>query len=126
MPSMPPTFRCHARPDRERERDNDRRRGSARERGYNTAWAKASKGHLRSHPLCEYCALDGVVRQADLTDHLFPHKGDKRVFWFKPWWVSSCKTCHDGPKQQIERRGLAALTDLARRLGRPEALPAEG
>lgn len=127
MPVMPPIFQAHGRREkRERERDNDVRRGSARQRGYSAAWDKASKGHLRSHPLCCYCALEGRDEPAVLVDHLFPHKGDTRVFWFKPWWVASCKPCHDGWKQALERTGLAALTALARRLNRPTTMGVGG
>jgi hypothetical protein len=37
----------------------------------------------------------------------------------RQWWVSCCKSCHDGMKQRLERLGRAAIDTLARRLGRP-------
>jgi len=87
------------------------RRGSARERGYTTAWDKASKGHLDRHPLCVYCAMGAWGQPprdtaARLVDHLIPHQGDQVIFWAKRDWVSSCTPCHSGPKQSIEQRPL--------------------
>ena len=104
---------------RERKSRADRYRGSARERGYTPAWDKASKAHLREHPLCRYCELDGRVTAAQCVDHLYPHRGDTKLFWLKVLWVSSCNDCHTGFKQSIERQGMAAIDALARRLGLP-------
>lgn len=118
MPSMPPTFRPAGNLTKsESRRVHDARRGSARERGYDSRWDAASRGHLKHHPLCAYCDLVDEVKAADLTDHLYPHRGDRALFWNRAYWVSSCNDCHNGFKQRIERRGRAALDDLARRLG---------
>ncbi len=120
MTMRPKTFR--ARPVETRQQQakrHDERRGSARERGYTGAWDKARAGYLRSHPLCAYCELDGVVTPATLVDHLYPHRTFEGVFWVKEWWVASCRACHDGPKQAAERAGRLAIDALARRLGRP-------
>lgn len=118
MPSMPPTFRPAGNLSRrEANRTYDARRGSARERGYTSAWDKASAGHLKRHPLCLYCDLAGDVEPSTLTDHLYPHQGRQDVFWNRTYWVASCKPCHDAFKQRIERQGRLALDDLAVRLG---------
>ncbi len=120
MPLMPPNFRASGRPTlSEQRRDTDRRRGSARERGYDSKWDKAAKGHLDHDPLCRYCALADETTAATLVDHLYPHKGDRKLFWTKVFWVSSCKDCHDSFKQRVERKGVLALDDLARRLDLP-------
>jgi 5-methylcytosine-specific restriction endonuclease McrA len=120
MPSMPPTFRpAGDLSRREQNRQADRRRGSARERGYDSAWDKAAKGHLKRSPLCRYCALVDEVKAADLVDHFYPHRGDRQLFWNKTYWVSCCGDCHSGFKQRIERKGRAALDALAVRLGLP-------
>jgi 5-methylcytosine-specific restriction protein A len=123
MPKRPGVFRPHgpASPV-ERERDNDRRRGSARARGYDRAWDKASLAHRRDNPLCRYCEvgafgsprISGVTR----TDHLYPQRRYPGVFWERQWWVSSCDGC-DAAKQALEHRGKSALDALARRLGLP-------
>jgi 5-methylcytosine-specific restriction enzyme A len=118
MPSMPPTHRPAGNLTRvDANRTYDARRGSARERGYNAAWDRASRGHRARHPLCQYCALVDEVKAADLTDHLYPHRGDQVVFWNKKYWVSSCDDCHNGFKQRVERKGRAAIDQLAVRLG---------
>lgn len=120
MPSMPPTFRPAGNlTRRESNRRADQRRGSARDRGYSSAWDKASAGHLRSSPLCRYCLLVEIVTAATLTDHFYPHRGDQAVFWNRTYWVSSCADCHNGFKQRVERKGRAALDDLAARLCLP-------
>jgi 5-methylcytosine-specific restriction endonuclease McrA len=120
MPTMPPMFRPHAAPAKaEQRREQDERRGSAAARGYDRRWAKASASFRDAHPLCQYCQLDGRLAPAVLTDHLYPHRRFDGVFWRKEWWVASCKSCHDGMKQAVERAGKAALDALARRLGRP-------
>ena len=117
---MPPTFRPAGNLSRQdANRQADRRRGSARERGYSAAWDRASRGHRARHPLCQYCALVDEVKAADLVDHLYPHRGDQAVFWNKTYWVSSCDDCHNGFKQRVERKGRAAIDQLAARLGLP-------
>jgi 5-methylcytosine-specific restriction protein A len=124
VPTMPPTFRpAGALSRREANRTYDQRRGSARERGYTSRWDKASAGHLRNHPLCRYCELAGDLTPATLTDHLYPHRGDSGLFWNSAYWIASCKPCHDGFKQGVERQGRAALDKLARRLGLDPLLP---
>lgn len=96
----------------------EQQRGSARERGYDGRWAKASRSFLNSNPLCEYHLLDGISASATLTDHLYPQQVYDGVFWERKWWVASCAACHNGMKQAVERRGKAAIDELARRLGR--------
>lgn len=119
MAKAPQTFRCRpVRSKAERDREADQRRGSSRERGYTGAWERASKARLARHPLCEYCALDGCVTPATLTDHLYPHQGDRDLFWRSEWWVSSCDSCHSGMKQAAERQGKSALDTLAHLLRR--------
>ncbi len=126
MPQRPALFRPHgSKPKAEAEREADARRGSARDRGYDTRWDKARRGYLAAHPVCEYCRLDGVITplldrpMEAVVDHLYPHRGDKDLFWRSEWWVASCKSCHDGMKQRAEWIGRPALDALARRLGRP-------
>ncbi len=119
---MPGTFRpAGARTRSEVKREADGRRGSARERGYTTAWDRAAKRYLREHPLCEYAQAETPPRivAAELVDHLYPHRGDQDLFWDEANWVATTKDFHDGPKQAAERAGKPAIDALARRLGRP-------
>lgn len=118
MPVMPPTFSpLGQRTKRERDREHDERRGSARKRGYSAAWDKAAKGHLRNSPLCRYCDLRGLTNPATAVDHLYPHQSDTGLFWNRRLWVSTCDACHSGFKQALERRGKPALDALAVQLG---------
>lgn len=120
LANRPRQFRPgHVRPRAEANREYDRHRGSARERGYTSAWDKAAKAHLQQQPLCVYCQLVEVVRVATCVDHLYPQRQFPGTFWRSEWWCSSCKECHDGFKQSVERRGRAALDALAQRLGLP-------
>lgn len=120
MPVLPPTFRPPGRPSlSEARQDHDRRRGTAAERGYGSAWAKSRASHLRRHPLCRYCALHGRVAVATVVDHFWPHKGDRDLFWAAEWWVSACADCHNGFKARVERQGPPALAALALRLALP-------
>lgn len=118
MPMMPPNFRPSGRrPDPVRRQEDDRRRGSARARGYTSKWDKAAKGHLEKNPLCVYCAMGAwgdALRStpSTLVDHLIPHRGDQAIFWNRRDWIASCDDCHVGPKQRTERN-LGALAVLA-------------
>lgn len=120
MPTAPPTHRPYPKAAKAADRKAvDAKRGSARKRGYTAEWDAAAKSHLRANPLCRYCALHRRVTAATAVDHLFPHRGDHWLFWKREWWVSTCKPCHDGFKQSIERQGARALAALARRLNLP-------
>lgn len=115
MPNMPPTHRRGGAAVPVHRYEDERK--SARERGYDSRWEKAAKAFRLAHPLCRYCELDDVTSASELVDHLYPHRGDKVLFWRREYWVPSCAHCHDGFKQVIERRGRSALDDLACRLG---------
>ncbi|AMK19343.1 hypothetical protein [Sphingobium sp. MI1205] len=119
MPTMPKLLRpAGSRSGVQVRREQDQRRGSSTSRGYTGRWAKAAASFRRSHPLCEYCALEGKAEASTLVDHLYPHRVFDGVFWLVEWWVASCDPCHSGMKQAVERAGKAAIDALARRLGR--------
>jgi 5-methylcytosine-specific restriction protein A len=64
---------CDAhRPPRRRPWDEDKRRGNASERGYDSRWRGLSKRHLAQEPLCRWCLEDGRVTPAVLVDHIVP------------------------------------------------------
>lgn len=63
------------------EGQNDRRRGTAHERGYDARWRKYRKRYLTEQPLCVICAEGGRVVQAVVVDHVRAHKGDQALFW---------------------------------------------
>ncbi|MDR5009433.1 HNH endonuclease [Agrobacterium fabacearum] len=39
-----------------------------------------------------------------VVDHVIPHRGDKRLFWFRGNWQSLCTPCHSSTKQRQEQR----------------------
>lgn len=127
MPTRPQRFGAKriATEAKQAERQIDARRGSARQRGYTTAWDKAAKGHLRSHPLCVGCEARGEIVAAELVDHVVPHKGDQTVFWDRAGWQSACRWCHDVVKQSLEARwARGSIPDGALRLDSPTAVEA--
>lgn len=77
------------------ERERDRMRATAAERGYNSAWQKARKAYLQKHPLCVECMRYDRTTPATVVDHIIPHKGDKKLFWDRNNWQALCKPCHD-------------------------------
>lgn len=87
---------------------SDDRRGSARERGYTTAWDRFARGWLQGHPLCFYCANQGRTAAAELVDHIVPHRQIEGRFWpddgeeWSDFFAACCRECHDGPKRRAE------------------------
>ena len=79
----------------EHKKQDDKRRGSASQRGYDAKWRKARETYLRQHPLCVYCMKDGKVMVATVVDHIKPHKGNRALFWDRQNWQALCKQHHD-------------------------------
>jgi 5-methylcytosine-specific restriction endonuclease McrA len=104
MPVRPPLHHGSAyRSAGEQRRDFDKRRGSARQRGYTTAWQRAREAYLAQHPLCIFCERDGLVTAATVVDHVEAHHGDDARFWDSGNWQSLCKPHHDSTKQRQEK-----------------------
>lgn len=79
----------------------DRERGTARERGYDAEWEKASKAFL-ALPGNERCAC-GCGRSADAVDHDKPHKGDEALFWDRNNWRPVNRRCNSRKAAREER-----------------------
>lgn len=101
-------------------KQQDERRGTAAERGYDSKWAKARVHYLRKHPLCVNCQLTNRLAAATVVDHIIPHRlkeaidsGDEQriakaraLFWDSAGnWASLCGTCHNSVAQACERAG---------------------
>lgn len=87
---------AHADEAKRYARISDQHRGSARARGYTTAWEKARKAYLAMHPLCVQCHAEHVVRAATVVDHITPHRGDMALFWDAQGnWQALCREHHD-------------------------------
>ena len=95
-------------------------RGSARERGYTTAWDDFAKAFRSSHPLCEFCLARGVFIPAHVVDHDLPHRQDPELFWSNTF-TSLCGPCHNGTKKRLEARLSGdALLDAIKALKAPK------
>ena len=95
MPERPPIFSpSNGRSEKQRKSDYDRQRPSASKRGYNYRWAQARKRYLFDNPLCRSCQGIGVIKSAEVVDHIVPHKGDEKLFWDRSNWQPLCTTCH--------------------------------
>ena len=67
---------------------------SANSRGYGTAWNRARKRYLETHPLCVECLKAGRYVKATDVDHIKPHRGDSVLFWDQSNWQSLCHRHH--------------------------------
>ena len=115
-PTLVQKGRCAAHA-RDKAQVADARRPTAQDRGYTYRWSRLSKAYLQRYPLCGMrpeeayegwrgeCYEQGRVTPATCTDHIVPHKGDKRLFWDGANWQAICAHCHDSIKAQLERSG---------------------
>lgn len=102
------------------QKQQDERRGTAYERGYDSKWAKARAFYLRKHPLCVYCQREHRLTAATVVDHIIAHRLKEAIdsrdadriararalFWDSANWQPLCATCHNGRKQAEERAAL--------------------
>ena len=77
---------------RRRKVDADKRRGSARQRGYDREWEEARAAFL-ALPENRFCSC-GCGRRADVVDHDKPHRGNKVLFWDRSNWKPMAFQCH--------------------------------
>lgn len=104
MPSKPPVFRpAWAQSRGQQRREQDHRRGSARERGYTAQWDRAAAIFKREHPLCLGCSAIDETKPTFLIDHAIPHRGDQRLFWDQGNWQSACEWHGNAVKQRLEQ-----------------------
>lgn len=80
------------------------RRGSFRERGYTARWDPLSRQFKRANPLCLGCKAAGRVEATTVTDHIVPHRGNRRLLWDEANWQPSCDWHHNVVKQVLERQ----------------------
>ena len=75
------------------------------DRGYGGRWQRLSRQFLRQaeNALCVMCQAEGQTRQAEVVDHVIPHKGDETLFWDQTNWQGLCKPHHSRDKQAEER-----------------------
>jgi 5-methylcytosine-specific restriction protein A len=85
-------------------------RPSARQRGYSWRWDIAAKRYRSLNPICVMCLKKGKIAQADVVDHITPHKGDQELMWSQANWQSLCYPCHNSDKQRIDKGGKPRQT----------------
>lgn len=89
-------------------RDNRSDEARAYRKLYGTsAWSRLRYAHLSCEPFCRFCRKGGVIRVAEVVDHVEPHKGDRAMFFDANNLQSLCRPCHDRVKQAEETRGFA-------------------
>lgn len=91
---------CQIKATRERNKRHDRRRPSARQRGYTREWEVARAAFLKFYPTC---AHPGCNAPAEVVDHVTPHRGNRALFWDRSNWQPLCAHHHNGHKQRQER-----------------------
>lgn len=83
----------------------DRRRGTARERGYDWRWQNYARRYLIDHPLCAVCLALGHTEPATCVDHIEPHRGNAVLFLDTSNHQALCGRCH-GRKTATEDGGF--------------------
>lgn len=87
----PPGEHCDEHRSEQWRRDD---RPSASERGYDRAWEKVRRAHLRMEPLCRNCEERGRVEPASEVDHIVPlSEGGARLDHDN--LQSLCRPCHN-------------------------------
>lgn len=79
----------------QKQKQYDKQRGTAAQRGYDSRWREARDQYLKDNPLCVDCLEVDKITPATVVDHNEPHKGDPVKFWDKSNWKSRCKRHHD-------------------------------
>ena len=69
-----------------------------------TRWRKRRRHQLYLEPYCRLCRQRGVLRAAEIVDHVRHHGGNWNAFWLGDL-QSLCKPCHDGSKNLVELYG---------------------
>lgn len=83
--------------------DAERRKVKPSRKWYSSArWQKLRAAELRDEPLCAYCLAKGKVVEANVRDHVHPHRQDEHLFWYGER-QSLCTPCHSSVKQREER-----------------------
>lgn len=72
---------------------------------YSTArWQKVRALHLRDKPLCVECEKKGIIKQANVLDHVIPHRINGSIDFFDSSnHQGLCTRCHNS-KSAIERK----------------------
>ena len=59
------------------------------------SWRRLRQSQLIKQPLCQICLSLGIVKQANIVDHVKPHRGNEVLFYDGDNLQSLCKEHHD-------------------------------
>jgi 5-methylcytosine-specific restriction protein A len=65
-------------------------------------WRRLRNTQLTKQPFCQCPEHEGRYVEADIVDHIKPHRGDLRLFYDPDNLQSMTKHCHDSYKQKLE------------------------
>ena len=57
-------------------------------------WTRLAKAFKQSHPLCEECAKNGIIRAAEVIDHIVPFPICKDYFFDVKNLQALCRKCN--------------------------------
>jgi 5-methylcytosine-specific restriction protein A len=92
--ALKPTTRKTGR-EKQARREYDQRRGSARARGYDTAWDAYSLQIRRDNPLCVWCLERGIVKPSEHVHHIQTLADHPELKYEPTNTIAICKQCHD-------------------------------
>ena len=85
---------------------NDRTREQIARWYRSKRWQRLRASHLKREPMCMCPEHKGKYIEANVVDHITPHRGNPRLFW-NPTNLQSLSThCHNSWKQSEERADL--------------------
>lgn len=85
--------------DEDRQRDN----------WYSSAdWRRLRRSFISRNPLCQHCLDRGLIRKADVVDHIIERKDDDSLRLNSSNLQSLCHRCHNN-KTQDEKRARERL-----------------
>lgn len=99
MPKGPGT---HKPGGKRKTKSTARHEGTRTQRGYDNNWLKLSRLCLTDEPYCRYCARDGRVTLAEVSDHIIPITIRPDLRLVRENIQSLCKLCHDSTKAREE------------------------
>jgi len=106
MPSRPPVHRpAGYKPPEQRKREADKRRGNARQRGYDADWERARLVVLAEEPMCRFCAERGDATPAREVDHIIPIADRPDLRLTRSNLRSLCRPCHS--RRTVRDQGFA-------------------
>ena len=77
-------------------------------------WRKLRKRVVAEHPMCQCPKCNEMGLEANIADHIEPHRGDPRLFFNRSNLQALNKHCHDSWKQKLEG-GRGATKEKRRR-----------